>query len=162
MINDVITEKDAEYLIGMVMKEIGLYYDPTGVVKDQDTGQIVNFRDRVLLYSNQPVLFSDTKDRMVFNPLISYKLMNIMFSYFIEKIFTLDGIYYPIVYTTKEEPEEERVALHLKDPDRQVSIDTRYYNNIILAYIEAIGKINGNDYDLSQYDSLEPYRKKRR
>lgn len=162
MINENMSDMDAIYLIGLVLQEIGLYFDNNGVIIDQDTNVPMKFEDNILLFSNNPVIVSDTKERMIFNPLINFKLMNMMMSYYLQKINYLDGKYFPIMYTDKEPPEEEKIALHLKDPDNGIHLSTRYYNNIILAYIEALGKINGNDYDLTMYDNSEPYRKKRR
>lgn len=162
MINENMSDMEAIELINLVLREIGLYFNNSGLIIDQDTNMPVLYEGNILLFSNNPVIVSDTKERMVFNPLINFKLMNSMMSYYLQKIHALDGKYFPVMYTDKEPPEDEKIALHLKNPDEQVHLSTRYYNNIILAYIEALGKINGNDYDLTMYDNTEPYRKRRR
>lgn len=146
-----LTQENELELTKLILMEIGLELDQNENIIDQDTGEILYYDGKPMKFSFRPFCEVNENYSVYFNPMSNYKLMSMMFSYFLEKITMVQGLYFPVFYPTKDE-ETLKTSLSVKNDNLLIS--TRFYSNILLAYLELICKINYKDGDFSEFDDV--------
>jgi hypothetical protein len=143
-----------------ILQEIGLDINDQQHVVDQDTFNLIQFNGKNIKYSiNNPTVLIG-KDDIKFDPINNVKLMSHLFTYHIDKIHEIDGIYYPVFYPI--EGENGKGAIEAKS-DNGTVVRSNFYNNDSLKYADLIMRINGEkDIDLSELDHESKSKKKRR
>lgn len=142
-----------EVLLNRLMSEIGLDIDETNHIVDQDTGSSLQFNGKNLIFIDNPMQrINKRRNDIPFNPIESPKLMNHLFSYYINKIHEEDGRYINIYYPVQE-PGNRKGCIELKEETTNTTIRSNEYSNDCLKYMDLILQLNGNDdNDLSDYD----------
>lgn len=131
----------------IIMQEIGLTIDNHQKVVDQDTREILKFKDKNLKYSSKNDIVI-TRNDVPFDPIDAKNMMTSLFNHFTEKINIEDGSYVSMYYDINS---EEGTALEAVIDNNKITSD--FYKNDALKYLDIIMKINGADTSgLKQYD----------
>lgn len=131
-----------ESLVFSVMKEIGLDVLENNVLCDQDL-VVYTLKDRRSNIQNHINTYG-------FNLLEDCKLMELLFQYFLEKIYILENEYYPIYYIVDGDIANKK-ALEIKNNYK--TLRSGFYGKDSLRFMDLIFKLNGNMYvDLSHFD----------
>ena len=141
--------------------EIGLSINNDQYIYDQDSGEVLKYKDKYMKMSFSNDVYAGRND-MVFDPVNNYNLIVLLLGYYIEKEKSVydNDIGYIADYKEEEfkrgfyskgERFRQRVVIKTMNGD----LCTNYYYNLYLAYIEAIFILSGNtNYDLSNFDIL--------
>lgn len=144
----------------LIMQEIGLSVDNNQKVIDQDTREMLKFREKSMKYSSTSSVHV-TKNDMVFDPMETRNLMGSLFDHFTKKIEDEEGVYVSIYYDINS---EEGTALEVVADGEKITSD--HYQNDTLKYLDIIMQLNGADSsNLKQYDydrNVENIKNKRR
>ena len=140
-----------------LFNEIGLSINSEGLLYDQDTGNIIQFKEKNIKASinNQPIY--PGRNDILFEPDKNYQLIVSLFGFYIDKCTnsedgdTLCG-YIANYIDDNETKDKQRVVV--KTAGRGEIISNFYYN-IYLAYIDCIFRIAGyNNINLSNLDII--------
>lgn len=134
-----------------IMCEIGLEIDNEMRVVDQDFGNVIMFKGKSLKASNDPLRepFIGRND-IFFDPVNNFKLMSGLFQYYIQKLSNLEGRYFNIFYPVQLPSGKTYIEIK----ENMNPIRSGSYFNPCIAYIDLIFRLNGEEYDLSVYDSM--------
>lgn len=139
-----------EELLNRLMSEIGLDVDDNNHIVDQDTGMNLQFNGKNLLCDDPTKRIFKKRDEITFNPIESPKLMNSLFSYYINKIHEEDGRYINIYYPVQD---GDKGYMELKEETTNTTMKSNSYKNDCLKYADLILQLNGNDdNDLRKFD----------
>lgn len=144
---------DRGELLFHLFMEMGLGINSNQYLYDQDTGEVLRFKDLYIKadVNNQPIYAGKTD--IVFEPETNYSLMNNLFAYYLEK-FKADEdnhITQEISYYFESDPNKEKQRIFVKT--QYATYATQFYSCVFLAFIEATFLINGNFMvDLSNFD----------
>lgn len=145
-----------DHINKIIMNEIGLGVDDHQKVIDQDTREILKFKDKNIKYSSQNSVVL-TKNDILFDPFEAKNLMNCLFDHFTKKIEQEDSKYVARYYDLSS---EDGTALEAIVNGEKVTSD--YYNNDSLKYLDVIMQLNGSDdINLKQYDTEDNTKKKK-
>lgn len=138
----------------IIMREIGLGVDNSQKVIDQDTREILNFKEKNIKYSSQGDI-NITKNDILFDPTETKNLINSLFNHFTKKIESEEGTYVSLYYDI---PSPKGIALEaVVDGEKLTSA---FYKNDTLRYLDIIMQINGADKSgLKQLDSAPVIKK---
>ena len=132
---------------------IGLSVDSNQYLYDQDTGNVLKFKDKAIKATVIPIPIYAGKNDILFEPEKNYNLIVSILGYYIDKETALgdeDNIGFIAQYIEETpDKEKQRVVIKTKKGD----LVTSYYRNIYLSYIEAIFILNELIVDLSNFDS---------
>lgn len=137
--------------------EIGLSINNNQYLIDQDTGQTLQFKDKYIKATVEPVPIYAGKTDILFEPERNYGLMEKLLGYYIDKESNSDEgdrIGYIANYTEYfPDKTKQRVVIKTARGD----IATQFYHNLYLAYMEAIFLLSGsfNNLTLSNFDIVE-------
>lgn len=133
-----------------LMCEIGLEVDSEGRLVDQDLGNMILFKGKTLKVNmpgfRQPFI---GRNDILFDPVNNYKIMNTIFSYYVQKLADLEGRYFNIFYPVQLQ--SGKTYAEIKE-NMKVIRSGAYYNPCI-AFIDLVFRLNDEEYDLSAYDS---------
>lgn len=134
--------------------EMGLAINNSGYLYDQDNGNILNFKEKYIKATTQPVQIYAGKTDIVFDPAENFTLMSMLFCYFLDK-FNADNEnnfkYIAHYIEDNNEKTMQRICIKTSSGD----IFTAFYNNLYLGFIEAIFILNQNfDVDLINFDII--------
>ena len=142
------------YLNYNLFNEIGLSVRPDQYVYDQDTGNVIQFKEKLLKASiNGAPVYAGNRD-IIFEPDKNYALMACLFGMYLDKAqHSDDGDLlqgYIAQYIDDDETREKQRVVVKTVGRGEISSD--YYYNIYLSYIDCIFKIAGYNTDLSNFD----------
>lgn len=143
----------------LMMDEIGLYADPTGLVCDQDNDNPICVNGKNLIYASNPNI-QVRRNELLFDPLNNPNLGRYLFGFYAEhRSDTPIGGFQTMPDLNNKEKGTIRV-----ESNEQVILETSSYYNDSLKYADAIMKLNGiENPDLSKYDGpIKNTKKKRR
>lgn len=132
---------------------IGLSINSNGYLYDQDTCELLKYKDCYIKATVHPVPIYAGRHDIVFEPMKNYNLMVSMLGYFIDKESNSDdgdNIGFIAQYI-EETPDREKQRVVVKT--HKGLFASQYYTNIYLGYIEVIFALSGNFIpDLSNFD----------
>lgn len=138
----------------MVMRKIGLDLDRQYNIIDQDTGIQLQLNGKLIKYYfgseiNNPDSNVDG-DKILDSMRDSY-LMNFLVAYYIGKLKYEDPDLYIYSFHPINDRFSERTALEFKG---SINLKTRFYYNDCLKFIEGLYRLDNDDIDLSEYDTM--------
>lgn len=131
-----------EGLIFSVLKEMGIDILQGNIIADQDLDKftLLEQRQNIQQYINN----------FGFDLINDCKLTEILFQYFLAKIYLLEERYFPVYYLV-EGPNPSKRALEIKNTIE--GYRSEFYTIDSLRFIDLIFKLNGDLFvDLSHYD----------
>lgn len=131
--------------------EIGLSVNSQGYLYDQDTGNVLSYKEKYIKATVHPVEIYAGKNDVLFEPYKNYNMAIVLMGYFIDKeAHTTNQIGYVAQYVDPNATrDKQRVVVKTAKGD----IYSQYYSNIYLGYIECIFKLaDAFDVDLSNFD----------
>lgn len=135
-------------LVYKIMNEIGLDIDDQNRIYDQDTGNIINFNQKALVY-NFHYDINPGFNEILFDPINNRNIMVNLFSYYLKKLEVIENRYFMAFYQV--ENHNHKKAVEIKANVNEI-IGSNYYANECLGYIELIFKLNNELLDLSSFD----------
>lgn len=131
-----------------IMQEIGIDISADKRLVDQDTGDVLQFKDKFLVGPNVK-----EKNSIEFDPINNVRQMTTMFDYFTRKLEDDDSNNISVFYPKEDPNNKEKTYLELKTEDNKI-ITSGSYINESLTYVDVIMRLNGSeDVDLSEYDA---------
>jgi hypothetical protein len=145
-------------LVYKLLQEIGIDIDGNNILVDQDTQMVIYFNGKKVKYRLDGSPIPIGKNDIYFDPINNVKLMNTLFLYYINKLQTLDGIYYNIFYPVALQDGSGKGYIEIKGPN--TIIRSGLYFNDCLKYIDLLFRLSGEQFvDLSMYDSINHQRR---
>lgn len=137
-----------------LFSEIGLGINNQQYLYDQDTQTTIMFKDKYIKASinGQPVYAG--RNDVVFEPAKNYTLMARLFEYYLDKCQHSDDgdmLQGYIAHYIDDDEAKEKQAVVVKTAGRGL-IQSSFYFNIYLAYIDCLFKIAGYNADLRNFD----------
>lgn len=137
-----------------LFSEIGLGINNQQYLYDQDTQTTIMFKDKYIKASinGQPVYAG--RNDVVFEPAKNYTLMARLFEYYLDKCQHSDDgdmLQGYIAHYIDDDAAKEKQAVVVKTAGRGL-IQSAFYFNIYLAYIDCLFKIAGYNADLRNFD----------
>ncbi len=134
--------------IGLSIKDQYLY--------DQDTQAPIMFKDKYIKASIDNTVIYAGRNDIIFDPQHNYSLMEKLFCYYLDKCQHSDdgdilGGY--IAHYIDDDINKEKQRVTVKTMQRGL-IESEFYYNIYLAYIDCIFKIGGYNPDLTAFDII--------
>lgn len=136
--------------------ELGYGVTPDQYLYDQDTDMPIKYMDKFIKASvdNTPVYAG--KNDIVFDPAKNYNLIACIFGNFLDKCVNSEdgdilGGYIANYIEDNETRDKQRVVVKTKE---RGLIESNFYYNIYLAYIDCIFKVTGTIVDLSNFDII--------
>ncbi|MGL5751123.1 MAG: hypothetical protein ACRCXT_11385 [Paraclostridium sp.] len=130
-----------------LLKEIGLAVDADHNIIDLDYGNQLFMHGKNIKVIVNGVIPVITQHDILFDPINNPKLMNLIFNYHIQKLQSMEGMYFSVFYPVYD---EMKARLEIKGDEYTYS--SKYYYNECLRYIDLIFQIRGDDIDLSVID----------
>lgn len=148
-------EKDTALKIAeLFMKEIGLERHAKGInIVDQDTGVALQMSNKFLIYPG--IECPDKRMTISFDPACSWKILNMIFSYFLKKFSEENDEYVSLFYNYNGVGNKDQIAVKLSN--EKIYKSHPYYKEC-LRYLDIIMQLNGEKYsdiDLRYLDSDE-------
>lgn len=148
-------EKDTALKIAeLFMKEIGLERHAEGInIVDQDTGVALQMSNKFLIYPG--IECPDKRMTISFDPACSWKILNMIFSYFLKKFSEENDEYVSLFYNYNGAGNKDQIAVKLSN--EKIYKSHPYYKEC-LRYLDIIMQLNGerySDIDLRYLDSDE-------
>lgn len=134
----------------LMMDELGLYADASGVVCDQDNDAPISINGKTLIYPANPEVTINKRSDMLFDPLNNPSLGKHLFGFFaeyraeqrIDSFYTMPGI-----------DIKDKGIIRAEADDAVVAESGNYYNDSV-RYCDLIMRMNGDDNpDLNRFDS---------
>lgn len=136
-----------------LFSEIGLSINSDQYLYDQDTMNVLKYKDKYIKATVQPVEIYAGRNDIIFDPARNLNLMVTLFGYFVNKETNNpdgDTIKFISQYLDDNEMrDKQRLVIKTANGD----ISSKFYQNIYLAYIECIFLLTGNfSVDLTNFD----------
>lgn len=149
-------EKDIAYKIAeLFMKEIGLERHVEGInIVDQDTGVALQMGNKFLIYPG--IECPDKRMTISFDPASSWKILNMIFTYFLKKYSEENDEYVSYFYKYSDKI-GIKDQLAVKMSNEKIYRSHPYYKEC-LRYLDIIMQLNGEKYsdiNLQYLDSDE-------
>ena len=138
-------------LVYKLMNEIGLDIDDQNRIYDQDTGNVINFNQKTLVY-NFHIEIRPNFNELLFDPICNRNIMVTLFSYYLKKLEMMENKYFMAFYQLENNTTHKK-AIELK-ANANEKIQSKFYANECLGYIELVFKLNNESLDLSQFDFI--------
>lgn len=139
----------------LIMEEIGLSVNDHKTVIDQDTREILKFRDKNIKYSSTDNI-STTRNDILFDAIETRNLMRSLFDHFTKKIEMETGLCISVYHDIKGENDTTslRAIVYNKNEDDSFNtISSDYYKLDALRYLDVIIQLNDSDRSiLKKYD----------
>ncbi len=141
--------------------EIGLTINAQGYLTDTDSDITIMFNNKYIKASLNPNPVYTGKTDILFDPAHNYNLMVKMFGYYIDKREALDD---PIGYisqgiTDTRNEKDEPIHSVFVDTQTMGRVESLYYRNVYLAFIDCIMRLGGTMVDLHNFDIIEDKKK---
>lgn len=153
-INGATIFESKEELYYNLFMEMGLGVRSDQYVYDQETGNIIQYREKLLKASiNGMPVYAGNRD-IVFEPDKNYGLVSCLFGMYLDRVQMSDdgdllqGYVANYVY---DNPERDKQQVTVKTVGRG-EIQSKFYYNVYLAYFECIFLIAGTKVDLTNFD----------
>lgn len=143
--------------------ELGLGIDANNYLYDQDSGNMIMMKDKYIKATIDPniPIYAGRND-IVFEPDKNYGLISTLFGFYLDKCVNSDDgdqLQGYIAHFVDDKPDPNRRARNERSAQRVVvrtagrgDIESRYYFNIYLAYIDCIFRIAGYNVNLDNFD----------
>lgn len=135
----------------LMMDELGLYADPSGVVCDQENDAPISINGKTLIYPANPEVTINKRSDMLFDPLNNPSLGKHLFGFYaecrseekIESFYAMPGIGI-----------KDKGIIRAEANDTVVAESGNYYNDSV-KYCDLIMRMNGDDHpNLDRFDSM--------
>ena len=135
----------------LMMDELGLYADPSGLVCDQETDAPVSINGKQLVYPANPEVTINKRSDMLFDPLSNPSLSKHLFGFYaehrsdedIESFYGMPGV-----------DIKDKGIIRVQSNDKVIAESGNYYNDSV-RYCDLIMRMNGDDNpDLEIFDSM--------
>ena len=140
----------------LTLRELGLEIDQNNYIVDQDTGNLLMFKDKKIKY-NTDMVFRLNKDEISYDPLNNSRLMNHLFSYYASKLADEDSVYIGSYFNIPIK-ESDKSIMKVKT-DTNIIKSEPYFNESV-RIMDVICKINDSGTDVSKYD-FKPFNNKK-
>ena len=137
-----------------LFSEIGLNIGPNQYLYDQDTQAPIMFKDKYIKASIDGSPLYAGRNDIVFEPAKNYTLITRLFEYYLDKSQNTDDgdiLQGYVAHYIDDNIEKDKQRVVVKTIGRGL-IESNFYYNIYLAYIDCIFKIAGYNADLSNFD----------
>jgi hypothetical protein len=137
----------------IIMREIGLEIDDDLNIRDQDTGDLIQYKGKQVKLAESTTRAA--KNEIPFDPINNSQFMANMFGYYTQKLHAEDeNLSVNIFYQTdKTEEGKSRIEAKVSDNGNNCTLSSKEYYNDSLKYAELISKLNGNNIDFSEIDA---------
>ena len=136
-----------------LFNEIGLKVNMQGYLQDEDTGIVLQYKEKYIKATVTPVEIYAGKTDIIFDPATNYHLMATLFGYYLDKMRNSeegDKIGYIAQYIEDENELREKQRVVVKT--RNGEYGSRFYYNVYLGFVECIFGLSGSLVDLTNLD----------
>lgn len=143
----------------LMMDELGLYADPTGLVCDQDNDNPICINGKNLIYASNPGVTVDKRSEVLFDPLNNPTIGRYLFGFYAEhRCDTPIG-----GFSTMPDLNNKDKGIIRVETNEEILVETSPYYSDSCKYADAIMRLNGDDNpDLSKFDGPVEKNKRRR
>lgn len=141
----------------LMMDELGLYADASGVVCDQDNDAPISINGKTLIYPSNPEVSLNKRNDMLFDPLNNPSLGKHLFGFYaeyraeqdIDSFYSMPGI-----------DIKDKGIVRAEADDKIIAESGNYFNDSV-RYCDLIMRMNGDDNpNLEKFDSNNTERRK--
>lgn len=142
----------------LMLDELGLYADPTGLVCDQDNDNPITINGKNLIYMANPEVIVRGRSEMMFDPLNNPSLGKYLFGFYSNHRTNenIDGF-----HTIPDLQDKSKGSIRVESGGEVIAESGAYYSDA-LKYADVIMRMNGDpNPDLSMYDSKDQNKRRK-
>lgn len=146
---------DFNDLIVNYISEMGLAVDSNMYLYDQDSGNILKFKDKSIKISINGIPAYGGVNDIVFNPAHNYAICSTLFGMYINRCQDTDDgdlIQGYIAHSLEDMPGSKEFQRVVIKSIGRGEIASNYYRNAFLGFIDCTFRISGYNLDLSPFD----------